>query len=119
MIGADIKKLLQHYERNIIPLSREGEYRTQFPVQKKFLFLYFLIKNPPVYPPFYGVYTLYLQSYPQFKKVFTHFHFKIHTICAERFKHKNFAGKMRTQDELSYPNLFSSTKNKKPATTAG
>jgi len=73
MIRAGIKKLLQQYERNIIPWSRDGEYRTQFPVQKNFLFLYFLIKNPPGYPPFLRVYTLSPKSYPQFKKVYPFF----------------------------------------------
>jgi hypothetical protein len=38
-----IKKLLQHYEQNVTPLSQEDEYKTQFFVQKnKSFFIFFL-----------------------------------------------------------------------------
>ena len=39
-----IKKMLQHYERNVIPLSQDGEYKTQNSVQNNFSFFIFFLR---------------------------------------------------------------------------
>jgi hypothetical protein len=41
-----------------------------------------------------------LPSYPQFKKVFSFFPVKIHTICAQRFRDKYFARIVKLQNAI-------------------
>jgi hypothetical protein len=70
-----IKKLLWQHERNVIPLSQEGELKPKFTFKKIFLFLYFSFRNPPAYPQRIKACPQALVSFPQFKKVFSLFQF--------------------------------------------
>jgi hypothetical protein len=63
------------------------------------------------------VFAHYPPSYPQFKKVFSFFPVKIHTICAQRYKKKYFARMVKLQNAI-WPRLVGILMQKKQAGAA-
>jgi hypothetical protein len=66
-----------------------------------FLFLYFSLLNPQVYPLNQAAFSHEIVSCPQFKKVFILFLKRMHTACAERFLVENFVRCYEIQSGLS------------------
>jgi hypothetical protein len=57
-------------------------------------------RNTHAFPHVFRVYAQELAVFPQIKKVFSLFPVKIHTICAQRFPTKYFAGRVKPQNAV-------------------
>jgi hypothetical protein len=97
---AIITELLRQHEGNVTRFVREANIDCLKPPDNNFLFVSLSFRNPLGYSQEIGAYAQYSATYPQFKKVFNPFEINIHTSCAQVFDRKNFAGKVKLQNEV-------------------